>query len=570
MKSASPLDRFLASLQAAPLFGLGRQFAADRELLVAAEVFAADRQFDRALDIAKNLIISLREPVAFWQQPWRQWQVRALFDKLDPQVIYWRRVIADYQQALVSAKRIAADSDFDRAESLLYETLEVYPHRQGAALLKEVQRLRQGQEWFRLGLAAEMTGEIAAARYHYNNIRNEFPNLQVACRRRLTALALAERNWTVAIEHSNYLTDRLSLQYHGLAHYQRSQERRLQILRHIQQDLQAAKLEEAWQSSVNYIEELGSDDLIQQVINEYIQPQLTAVPSDWAGRFQLAQSRWLKAGGKTTLHDWAIAAYYRFLTAPDRLDWLQELLPIWVTASINTNLELPKSSKLPEAETIAVKIRDLLSNLIDQISDETDRAQLRLQWQREMTALEYLGSPPTSGLRIHGAFLTPGFYDLFQAQIKAIELPEKPWAMFYTPWWRSVLACLAGNPIQAMQAKPTISGDTESLDAKSLDSVASRFAEQFVAYHEGCYYLLCKPGGFPRWREAFSMLELAQDQILKSSAWRSNVDQLCDDHHPLIWSVADRKEFADRWYRLLHSSMALDLVNAVAYEVDDK
>jgi hypothetical protein len=559
MKPVSTLDRLLESLRAAPLFGLGQKFLADQALLVEAEELAAAGQFDRALEVAKNLIISLREPVAFWQHPWRQWQVSPLLDRLDPQILHWRKLVADYHQSLEFAQRIAATSNFDRAEAVLRRALNIYAHRQGALLLKEVQRLRQGQEWFRLGLAAELTGELESARHHYLNVHNEFPNLQVACRRRLAALAIAERNWAEAIEQSNNLPDRLSLRYNGLARYQQRQQQRLQMLRHIQQELQAQKLEEAWQSSVTYLEELGSDDLIQQVLNEYILPQLTAVPEDWGGRFQLAQSRWLKAGGKGTLHDWAVAAYYRFLDDPERLEWLQELIPIWVTAIINTKIDLPNSPQLPASEMITSQIRDLLPPLIDQVPDEAARADLRLLWQREMVALEYLGNPPTKGLRIHGAFLSPGFYELFQSQIKTVLLPEKLWAMFYTPWWQAVLACLQGNPIQAMLVKPS----------SPPDSLASAFAQQFVAYHEGCYYLLCKPGGFPRWREAFSMLELAKEQILKSAEWRSTIDQLCDDHHPLIWNLDEKKDFARCWYALLQTNTALAFVNFVANEVDD-
>jgi hypothetical protein len=559
MKSVSTLDRFFESLRAAPLFGLGKAFASDQALLLEAEELAADRQFDRALTVAKNLIISLREPVAFWQKPWRQWQVQPLIDRLDPQVIYWRKVVAEYQQAVQSAQQIAANSDFNRAERLLRQALNIYPHRQGALLIKEIQRLRQGKEWFRLGMAAEMTGEIESARYHYENIRNEFPNLQAACRRRLAALAIAERNWAEAIEQSNYLNDRFSLHYNGLARYQQLQQRRLRTLRHIQSDLQANKLEEAWQNSVVYIEEVGHDDLLSQVINEYIQPQLTAIPADWPGRFQLAQSRWLKAGGRGTLHDWAIAAYYRAISDPENLDWFQELLPIWVTAIMNISITLPSLPNLPTAEAIAAQIRDLVVPMIDRIADETTREDLQLRWQREMTALEYLGNPPTSGVRIHGVFLSPGFYDLFKEQIKTVQLPEKKWAMLYTPWWRSVLACIQGNPIQAMLFKP----------AEPPDELASKYAQQFVAYHEGCYYLQCKPGGFPRWREAFPMLEIAQEQIQRSPAWRSNVDELCEGHHLLIWSNSEKKEFAQRWYKLLNTNTARAFMNFIATENDD-
>jgi hypothetical protein len=552
--TASTFDRWLESLRTAPLFGLGRRFVADRDLLLAAEALAEDRQYDRALNVAKQLIISLKEPVSLWLNPWRQWQIRPLFDRLDPQIIYWRQVVADYQQALQDAQQ-AGSRDLERAEAMVRRALNIYPHRQGAALLKEIQRLQQGKEWFRLGLAAELTGEIATARYHYQNIQAEFPKLQTSCQQRLTVLAIADRNWAEAISLSENLDDKLSAHYNGLAQYQLNQDLRLTALRIVQRCLEKGQLEEAWQEIARHLEDVNNDNLLQRLINEYIEPQFAAIPADWPGRFQLAQSRWLQKGGRGTLHDWAVAAYYRFLSEPDRLDWLQELLPIWFTASMNIN------PNLPNAQAIASQIRDLVSTTIDQLPDEDNKKDFQLQWQRDMTALKYLGTPPTSGLRIQGVFLSPGFYELFRSQIKTVQLPAKTWAMFYTNWWQAAIACLQGNPVQAMSVKP-------SIDAEAITG-ASKFAQQFVAYHEGCYYLQCKPGGFPRWREAFPVLEIAKDQILKSPAWRSKVDELCDEHHSLIWDVSDKKTFARYWYSLLHTKTALEFMNFMTSNDDD-
>jgi hypothetical protein len=549
MTSANSFDRWLESLRSAPLFGLGRRFVADRDLLLEAEDLAADRQFDRALNVAKQLIISLKESVPLWLYPWRQWQIRPLFDRLDPQVIYWRQVVADYQQTLKDAQQVGS-RDLERAETMVHRALNIYPHRQGAALLKEIQRLQQGKEWLRLGLAAELTGEIATARYHYQNIQAEFPKLQKTCQQRLTTLAIADHNWAEALNLSKNMDDKLSAHYNGLAQYQLNQDLRLTLLRLVQSYLKNGQLEEAWQKITEHLEDVHSDDLLQRLISEYIEPQFADIPADWPGRFQLAQSRWLQKGGRGTLHDWAVAAYYRFLSEPDRLDWLQELLPIWFTASMNIN------PNLPNAQVIANQIRDLVSTMVDQLPDEATKQELQLQWQRDATALKYLGTPPTSGLRIHGVFLSPGFYELFQSQIKTVQLPAKIWAMFYTPWWQAAIACLQGNPVQAMSVKPAIDHDAIT--------GANKFAQQFVAYHEGCYYLQCKPGGFPRWREAFPVLEIAKEQILKYPEWRSKVDQLCDEHHLLLWDVADKKTFSRYWYSLLHTNTALDFMNFMA------
>ena len=101
-----------------------------------------------------------------------------------------------------------------------------------------------------------------------------------------------------------------------------------------------------------------------------------------------------------------------------------------MTASINTSLD----SKLADPQPVIIQIRNLLGSIVDRFPAETDRAELQLQWQREIIAVEYLGTPPTTGLRIRGVFISPGFYELFQSQMADIQLPAKMWAMFYTPW----------------------------------------------------------------------------------------------------------------------------------------
>lgn len=542
MKSVNILDRLLEKLRTLPLFGLRQKFLADRAKLLVAEKFAAAGEFNTALNVARNLSLSLTAPVAFWQYPWRRWQVRPLIARLDAQTAVWRKIVSDYYLAFRSAELSAAASDFAGAESVLTSALNIYPHPQGLDLLKTFERLRQGQEWLRLGLAAELTGSAEIARYHYTNLANEFSELQAICNSRLAALAIRDRNWTAAIEYTQNSTDQLAVQYNGLAHYQQYQQHRWQLLREIQHQLQTEQLDRAWQSSLAYVEEFGTNGLIQQLLTEYIQPQLTTVSIDWSDRYHLAQHRWQKLGGKELLHDWAIAAYYRYQSAPDRLDWLKNLIPIWVTASINTSL----ASKLPDPEPVITQIRNLLVSIIDQFPAETDRSELQLQWQREIMAVEYLGTPPTTGLRIRGVFISPGFYELFQSQMAHIQLPEKMWAMLYTTWWRSIVACNQGNPVQAMVFKPITPPDT----------AASKFAQQFVAYHEGCYYLECRPGGFPRWREAFAMLELAKSQILDAPVWQSTLDQLCDTHQLSIWHPPDRQDFANCWYNLFHSDSA--------------
>jgi ribosomal protein L7/L12 len=548
--SASFFDRLFEALRTSSLVGSKQRLLKERRLLAEAEDLAHAQLFEAALKVAKELLISLRDPVTFWQRPWRKWQIAPMIDRLDPQLIYWRSEIARYQTALQTAQKVAAQGQLQKSARILREALKIYPHRHASQLLEEVQRLQQGRDWFELGMAAEQAGNMAIAQRHYTSVRNEFPHLQAICRRRLAALAIKENDWATAIEHSANLPDGLSQQYYAFAFYQQQQQQRLNALRQVQQDLQQHNFDQAWQSCIAYIEEIKSDDLIQRLLTEYIQPQLSAIPADWPGRFQLSQSRWLQTGGKSLLQDWAVAAYYRYWSNPDQQTWLQELLPIWATAIINAETALP--------ETIQ-QLQGIIPTIIDQMEDEEERADLQLRWQRETLGIAAMGIPPTSGLRLQGMFMTPGFYELFQDQMKPIELPAKMWTTLYTPWWQSVLACQQGNTAQAMLVKPDV----------CPINPADHLAQQFVAYHEGCYYLR-RPGGFPRWREAFPMLELAKAEILKSPDWIEEIDQLCDEHHHYIWGFKDRQAFGQLWFDLLASTNASNFLHQVAQEEQDE
>jgi ribosomal protein L7/L12 len=548
--SASFFDRFLEALRTSPLLGLRERLLKERRLLAEAESLANAKKYDAALQVAKKLLISLKDPVAFWQEPFRKWQITPIINRLDPHLVHWRSEIDRYQAALQTAQKVAAQGQLQKSARILREALKSYPHRKASKLLAEVQRLQQGRDWFELGMAAEQIGNIPAAQQHYINVRNEFPHLQAICRRRLAALAIKEQNWTAAIEYSENLPDRLSQQYYAFACYQQKQQQRLAALQKVDRHLKQHNFDQAWQSCIAYIEEIKSDDLIQRILSEYVQPQLSNIPEDWPSRFQLAQSRWLQTGGKSLLQDWAVAAYYRYWSQPEQTTWLQELLPIWATAIIN--------AETATTNTIQ-QLQDLMPTIIDQIEDEEERSDLQLRWQRETLGIEAMGIPPVSGLRICGVFMTPGFYELFQGQMKPIELPAKMWTTLYTPWWQAVLACQQGNVTQAMLVKPDVTAITP----------ADHLAQQFVAYHEGCYYL-GRPGGFPRWREAFPVLEIAKAEILKSPAWIEEIDQLCDEHHHYIWGFKDRQAFAELWFNLLKSDNASRFLTQMAQEEQDE
>jgi hypothetical protein len=559
IKYVNMLDRLLNFLLTSQFLGFWGCALLDR--VIAAEKLAQRGYYQEAVSLAEKIMKQFHEPVSLWQIFWRLWQVKVLHNRLNSHLPKWQQAISACSQSVSSALEAASIGDFRHAETVLQQALLLCNDPQGIKLLQEIQRRLKAQGWLQSALMAEQAGEMAKARNYYQRIHNDFHDLENLCQRRLTAVAIADQSWLEAIKYSQGLTDELSVSYRKLAQEQQRQQHKLQNLHDIQKKLGLNNIEEAWRRSIGYIEELGADDVIQQILIEYIQPQLKNSLVLWSGRFQLAQNYWLKFGGNGTLHDWAVAAYYRFLAYPERLDWLQELLPIWMTATMNMELDIllvlsGSNSAIDYAEinttTIINHLQELLSRLIDQVADDHIRSELRLQWQRETIAWEYLSF--NHEVLIHGTHLSPGFYDLIQSRVGVVDLPAKTWALFYTPWWRSALACLQGDTLQAMQCQP----------AEPPDSTVTRFAQQFVAYYEGCYYLQSNSGGFPRWREAFPKLQLAKDQIWDSEQWYWEVDKLCDEHHPMIWNLSDRWIFANRWYDLLQSENAETFINFIA------
>jgi hypothetical protein len=265
--SASFFDRFLEALRTSPLLGLRERLLQERRLLAEAESLATDKKYDAALQVAKKLLISLKDPVAFWQAPFRQWQIAPIVDRLDPYLVYWRSEIDRYQTALQTAQKVASQGQLQKSARILREALKNYPHRQASQLLAEVQRLQQGRDWFELGMAAEQAGNLSTAQQHYINVRNEFPHLQAICRRRLAAVAIKEQQWAAAIEYSANLPDRLSQQYYAFAFYQQQQQQKLEALQQVDHNLQQHNFDQAWQSCIAYIEEIKSDDLIQRLLH---------------------------------------------------------------------------------------------------------------------------------------------------------------------------------------------------------------------------------------------------------------------------------------------------------------
>jgi hypothetical protein len=544
----------------------GQQLAKDQETLSQAERWANTDQFHLAVQILDNLIYRWDSQETAWSRWWRRWQSQPVADRAAILRTQWQQAINNYQREFGIGQQAAAAGDFSLAQTQASLALEHCEHEAAVKLLDQAQQALQCEAWFGLGLAAEAAKDWETARYHYQNILNQLslpPRSVKFCRDRLLHIAARNQDWQEVTQLTENYSDQEAAHYLGLIQLQQQQQAQLTALRQIQASLNLFDIPTARTKVANYFERFGADLQIQQALTSYGQSQWFCAPEDWPGRCQIAQSLWLDSASHEVLHDWAVAAYYRSLGAPERLDWLIELLPIWVTALLNFHLDpplaqLPWFDKLTEPLTTTDLVK-ILEPLVDSVADLEQRQEIQLRWQRETLALEWLGNPPDRGVRVAGNFLSPGFYEYFQDKFQAIELPAAQWATLYTPWWQAILACREGRIARAMRAKP----------ANRSQDPATSYAAQFVAYHEGCYYLKSQRDSFARWREAVPHLELAQPLIAEDYDWWEQVDLLCDQHHAMIWRADDRRAFGEFWHRLLQSHRAmvfLELVTAEAAE----
>jgi outer membrane protein assembly factor BamD (BamD/ComL family) len=549
-----------------------QQLAEDQETLARANRWASADQFPLAVQILDNLTYRWESKSTAWERWWRRWQSQPVADRVAQLRPIWQQAIDDCQQELVKGQQAAARGDFQLAASQASLALSYCQQESAEKLQEQAQQAIQCQTWFSLGLAAEAAGNWETARYHYQNILEQLalpPRSTKFCRDRLLQIALHSEDWDQVIQLTAKATDRDAAKYSGLVQLKQQQHQQLAALKKIQASFTDSTIETAHRSVEEYSERFGHDPQLQAALAAFIQSQGDYDPQDWPSRCRLAQSQWLGLASPAILHDWAVAAYYRTLGAPDRLDWLSELLSIWVTALLNFHLEppliqLPWFDKLTEpftitglVESIAPLVDSATQILRERVTDEEQRRTLQLQWQRELLALEWLGSPPSRGVRVRGNFLSPGFYERFRDKLQVGELPAKQWATLYTPWWRAILACLEGQMARVMREKPSDKPQT----------AADTYGAQFVAFHEGCYYLKSQNESFARWREAVPHLKLAKPLILADDDWREQVDLLCDRHHALIWKPEDRQAFGDFWHGLLQSSRSSFFLDLVADEL---
>lgn len=487
-----------------------------------------------------------------------------------------------YESDLQMAQQGFREGRLRGAITLLESALNNFPRSDGTELLKQLKRTIKGRETFRQGLNAEQVGALKGAASMYEEAKALLDD-PTDCVLRLGLVAIKMEDWAIAQSHLQGMPGEQAAYLRGFAYakegnlpqahrewqllaqttigHQRNtlnilaQRQRLLELQNIEQLVKAESLEDAKKVSTAFVQKFGADSLVEGNLDEHIQPRLEAAAwqsSNWRTIVNTVKQAWIEQPNPISLHNWVVATYYYALVEPQEtrdFSSLENLIVALSTALANLHSD-PSLQNVPWLGNTPVDYDSISSNLLRRMEEAIDNhkvkntdeyLKLRDRYRLEMVSLRLIISSPTKGLKVQGISVTPGCYQLHEKKLKGTKFPAHLWGTLYTPWGLAVAACVEGDTQRAIQLTPSIKSSGE----------AELFAQKFVAYHEGSYYLQQL-----KWQRAKVALKQAQAEIRASTDWQKEVDRLCGLQRQALSELAEHLEFSQFWYELLGSQPA--------------
>jgi len=492
-----------------------------------------------------------------------------------------------YNSALQTAQQASRAGRLHSAIALLALALTNFKRSDGQELLQQLQLIVKGKEQFPQGLTAEKAGDLKEATSLYKAAQSLLPD-STECQIRLGLVAIKTRNWATALSHLESIRGEQAAYLRGFTYVQRgnlqqadrewqslshpeiksqreilkslSQQQCLRLLQKIEQLVKDRNLASAKAVSAEFRQQFGFDQLVESNLNEHIQPCLEAAiwqSANWGIVADKVEKNWISQPDITTLHNWAVATYYR--AKSDVLETrhftsLHDLIIALSTALANLTHD-PALKDVPwlgtqavDLESISGKLKQRMEEAIDQFKDQdvNKYLQLRDHYRLEMVSLRLMSEQKTKGMKVKNVCVTPSCYNRYfnhwrDNWVDDIEKNQNIFRSLYTPWGLAVAACLEGDTQRAIQLKPTV----------KTSASAELFAQKFVAYHEGCYQLMQH-----KWREAMVTFKQASLEIKASMIWQKEIDRLCSTQRQVISEFREHLEFAQLWYDLLGSQPA--------------
>jgi hypothetical protein len=497
----------------------------------------------------------------------------------------------EYEKNLKQIQHIATEGNFIIAKNQLDLILVKFSRQDGEELKKKLDSIINAKAEYRQGLLAEKIDNLTLAKKQYQLALSHLHSFNIA-RYRLALIHIKENDYTSALsclgkltgEKANYLRGFCYLQKndwlnttrewkqinHPLVNQQKEdlkiliQRNRLQIIQQIENLVREEKYQEAKNYCQDFTKKYGYDSNLNDNLVKHIEPALQRQlwqSFDLVSIINQLEKEFKQNPTITNLHNISIALYYQ---AQIDGNYLEKWITIWATGLVNIkqNPILQNIAWLGSNQINFEKTREELIKIVEIKIDKYKENNLEKYYhlrdifRREILAIELMGNPPSSGVKIKEIFITPAFYQQHKSQLKNITLTKNNLGMLFTDWGLAVSACLKNDVERGIKIKPNLTPSSE----------VEKFAYQLVNYYEGCYHLQNNS-----WKKAKSCLQNPKNEIKNNQEWSKEINQLCEKQRQKIEDFNEHLQFAQFWYDLLKSSASASyLAEFKAREISDK
>jgi len=478
------------------------------------------------------------------------------------------------QVRLKKAQELARQGELKQSRELINQALADFQRLDVKNLLTKVEQITIAFNYFEQGVAAEKNGDLNKAIDNYRKALLITPEL-IDINRRLGITNIKAGNYREGIEQLEGIEDRESIYFRGygyarlqewrkahrewkkidrpeikeqielLSRY--SQREKLTLQQEIQELIPEENLELARSKSEVFLEKFGDDPQVIYNLYSHILPRIDQQLWRSKDREKIvinAEREWEKKRNLESLHNLAIALYYRAVENPATLE---KLIPVWLSATANLNLNTSVRNVVwkviddGDIRDLEAQLTRILEELIDRTKEDLNYyLQLRDLYRRDAVALGLLRDHPLEGIQIEGLTILPGLYRTHPDR-NTVKLPEQFWATLYTRWGESVAACLQGDRVRGVALKPL-----------TCQSTLEQIANTFVSFHQGCHYLQQK-----QWQKA-------ENPLKDHPEWIEEIDRLYLELQEEIEGFENLLRMNRNWYELVQT------LNSKMYYVRDQ
>ncbi|GEM_PF-1488300 len=485
----------------------------------------------------------------------------------------------EYEKNLIKVYELLDQGCFQEAFLLLQPLVHQFPRSDGKQLFLQLQEIIAGKAYFMAGLLAEKAGNFLLAKEKYQRAIKLIPERENYLIR-LGIILIKLGQLTEALNVFKNIKNEQSYYFQGFIYAQQKQwkdvykywqylpilkikkqqeiikdlvlRERLTKIKQIEEFVNLKAMEKAQSATQDFMQKFGKDPLVKKNLESHIIPYLQS--AQWKEQKltlnqlnQLAEKQWQKNPNVISLHNLMVSQYYLF---QEDKHSLKDLIFLWINTFINLennpiikNIAWLNYEEINQQE-LTQNLQELLEEYLEEVKQNNLETYLDLRdsYRREKWALILMKEPENEPIKINQIFITPGCYEKYYKQEKYLYLPVTILGTLYTPWGYAVAACLEKDMIRALTIKPA-----------SITSEIEKFAQTFVYYHLGCFYLENN-----QWSQSSLFLNEIKNEILSSLESVEYLDQICQKQRQNIEYFNEHLEFSQFWYNLIETPASLN------------